>query len=109
MVMIFAALAFVSVRWRPTLWVLAVAMGLLSALLRVGQGGHFFSDTIFAGVFMVLIAAGLYWAMFLSSYARADDTERREMEAGLVARHDHFWKKICARGLQWLDAIAPRK
>mgnify|MGYP000707625277 CR=1 FL=1 len=109
MVMIFVALAFVTVRCRPVFWVLTVAMGLLSALLRVGQGGHFLSDTIFAGVFMVLVASAVYWAMFLSPYAGADDVRRRRMESELVARHDSFWASVCERGLRWLDAIAPRQ
>jgi len=109
MVMIFAALAFVSVRWRPMFWLMTVVMGLLSAVLRVGQGGHFLSDTIFAGVFMVLVAAGLYWAVYLSPYALAGETKRREMEAKLLATHDGFWEKVCRRGLDWLDGIAPRR
>jgi lipid A 4'-phosphatase len=65
MVMAFIALAFVSSVWRPVFYVLAIVLGMLSALIRVGQGGHFLSDSILAGVFMTLVAAGLYWAMFL--------------------------------------------
>ena len=64
-VMIFIALAFVTTAWRPIFYALAIVIGLLSALIRIGQGGHFLSDTLFAGVFMVLVAAGLYWVMFL--------------------------------------------
>ncbi|MCG6859267.1 MAG: phosphatase PAP2 family protein [Salaquimonas sp.] len=65
MVMAFIALAFVTTAWRPIFYALAIFMGLLEALIRVGQGGHFISDALFAGVFMVLVAAAIYWAMFL--------------------------------------------
>lgn len=64
-VMAFIALAFVTTAWRPIFYALAIFMGLLSALIRVGQGGHFLSDSLFAGVFMVLVAAAIYWAMYL--------------------------------------------
>jgi len=70
MVMAFMALAFVTTAWRPIFYALAIVMGLVSALIRVGQGGHFISDALFAGVFMTLVAAGIYWVMFLRQSKR---------------------------------------
>lgn len=60
MVMIFAPLIFICAKRR---WLLVAAMfifGGLSALMRIGQGGHFTSDCIMAAIFMILTAAILY-------------------------------------------------
>lgn len=69
MAMVFIALAFSTRHWRPIHYALAVVMGAVEALIRVGQGGHFLSDSIFACVFMVLIAAGIYAWLFLSRFS----------------------------------------
>jgi lipid A 4'-phosphatase len=52
-----------------------MAAGLSAGLLRIGMDAHFFSDMIYAGVFMTLTIAGLYAAMFES--ARTLDRWRR--------------------------------
>jgi lipid A 4'-phosphatase len=52
-----------------------MAAGLSAGLLRIGMGAHFFSDVIYAGVFMTLTIAGLHAAMFGS--ARTLDRWRR--------------------------------
>ncbi|MGI9401361.1 MAG: phosphatase PAP2 family protein [Rhizobiaceae bacterium] len=75
MVMLFISLAFVSTRLRPLFYGLTIVMGAFSAVLRVGQGGHFLSDTLFAAALMVLIAAGLYWLIFLGKNPVASETE----------------------------------
>jgi len=67
MVMVFVSLAFVTTAWRPVHYGFAVILGAVSALIRVGQGGHFLSDTLFAAILMVLVAAAIYWPMFLVS------------------------------------------
>lgn len=67
MVMVFIALAFATRHWRPIHYALAVIMGALSAYIRVGQGGHFLSDAIFAGVLMVLVAAAVHPWFFHSA------------------------------------------
>ena len=56
MVMAFIALAFVTTAWRPIFYALAIVMGLLEAFIRIGEGGHFLSDALLAGVFMALVA-----------------------------------------------------
>jgi lipid A 4'-phosphatase len=38
--------------------------GALSGLLRIGMGAHFFSDVIFAGVFMVLVVGIIHATIF---------------------------------------------
>jgi lipid A 4'-phosphatase len=41
--------------WRPLAYGAAVAFGVGMTLLRVAAGGHFFTDSVFAGVFTFLI------------------------------------------------------
>ena len=53
----------------------------LIGLIRIGEGGHFLSDTIFAGVFMALDVALMHFLVF--SLHRAKSARR-----GLVARKD---------------------
>jgi lipid A 4'-phosphatase len=69
MVMLFIALAFATRHWRPIHYALAVLLGGLSVYIRVGQGGHFLSDAIFAGVLMVLVAAALHLWFFHSAWS----------------------------------------
>ena len=66
MVMIFAALMLASLKRRWLFAILLFPAWVFSAFLRVGQGAHFPSDTYFAGIFMILIAAGLYRLIVLS-------------------------------------------
>jgi hypothetical protein len=42
----------------------AVAAGAASGLIRMGEGGHFLSDVLFAGVFMALDVALIHWLVF---------------------------------------------
>ncbi|MCF6320648.1 MAG: phosphatase PAP2 family protein [Rhizobiaceae bacterium] len=70
MVMIFISLAFIVAAKRKLFVVLAIVMGAMSGFMRMGQGGHFFSDVIFATLFMMLTAAVIYWVMFLTPWAR---------------------------------------
>lgn len=49
---------------RRRLIIATIAAGSFAGLLRIGSGGHFFSDVFFAGVFMALVARGVYWLLF---------------------------------------------
>ena len=69
MAMLFMALAFATRHWRPIHYGLAILLGAVEAFIRVSQGGHFLSDAIFSMLFMALVAAALYWAMFLRTKA----------------------------------------
>ncbi len=51
-------------RFSGPLLAAGMAAGLAAGLLRIGMGAHFFSDVIYAGVFMTLTIAGLHAAMF---------------------------------------------
>jgi lipid A 4'-phosphatase len=54
----------VALRFSGPLFAAGMAAGLSAGLLRIGMGAHFFSDVIYAGVFMTLTIAGLHAAMF---------------------------------------------
>jgi lipid A 4'-phosphatase len=62
-------------RFSGPLLAAGMAAGLSAGLLRIGMGAHFFSDVIYAGVFMTLTIAGLHAAMF--GPARTLDRWRR--------------------------------
>jgi lipid A 4'-phosphatase len=66
MVMIFAGMMFVTGKWRWLFALLLLPAWAFSAYLRVGAGAHFPSDTLFAGVFMIIIAAILYRLIVLA-------------------------------------------
>jgi lipid A 4'-phosphatase len=51
-------------RFSGRLLAAGMAAGLGAGLLRIGMGAHFFSDVIYAGVFMTLTIAGLHAALF---------------------------------------------
>ena len=42
----------------------AAAAGAVAGLIRIGEGGHFLSDVVFAGVIMALVVALMYWLVF---------------------------------------------
>ena len=58
------AIAMLARRRRAELMVAAVAVGSIAGLIRMGEGGHFLSDVVFAGVFMALDVALMYWLVF---------------------------------------------
>ncbi len=61
---VFYAAALIAPAWSATLMIGGTLVGLAAGLVRMTQGGHFFSDIVFAGVFMALVAAGLHRLMF---------------------------------------------
>ena len=61
---IFFALALIARRRRLRILAIGVGAGTVSGFIRIGQGGHFLSDVVFAGVFMALVVRVLYWLMF---------------------------------------------
>jgi lipid A 4'-phosphatase len=58
------AIAMLARRRRAELMAGAVAAGSIAGLVRMGEGGHFLSDVVFAGVFMALDVALMYWLVF---------------------------------------------
>ena len=58
----FVGLGFLPATRRRRQWVTGAALGFggLVALVRIGQGGHFLSDNIFAGLLVAAVAWGLH-------------------------------------------------
>lgn len=70
MFMLFFALAFLFPRRTRILFACGIISGTTVGLVRVGQGGHFISDVIFAGIFMALL-------VMILSYVVLDIGQRR--------------------------------
>lgn len=49
---------------RAALIAATVAVSSIIGLIRMGEGGHFLSDVVFAGVFMALDVALVHWLVF---------------------------------------------
>jgi lipid A 4'-phosphatase len=64
----FCALGLVVPRWTLALLAAGTLCGLAAGFVRIAQGAHFFSDVIFAGVFMAMTAGLAYRAMFGRSH-----------------------------------------
>jgi lipid A 4'-phosphatase len=107
MAMVFFALAFATRHWRPIHYGLGVLMGGLEAFIRIGQGGHFLSDTIFAIVMMAMIAALMHAWFFISPYSPLEPA--RQGWKRLVDHAEEPLARIGARALDWLDKVAPRR
>lgn len=70
--------ALVVPAWRRMFAAAGILGGLLVGLIRIGQGGHFTSDIVFAGIFMALAAAFCHWIVFgLLGGALSDDAPAR--------------------------------
>jgi lipid A 4'-phosphatase len=54
-------------KWRPAMYVGLAALFLIGSGMRVATGRHFLSDVVFAGLFMLIIARGLYLAFAVIS------------------------------------------
>lgn len=61
---VFFALAMIAHRRRMRIVLLGVGAGTIAGFIRIGQGGHFLSDVVFAGVFMALVVRFFYWVVF---------------------------------------------
>ncbi|MCP4185042.1 MAG: phosphatase PAP2 family protein [Hyphomicrobiales bacterium] len=72
MFMVFISLAFVVPLRRRLLVLATIVLGSLSGLMRIGFGGHFLSDVIFAGLFMCICASLIYWVIYYSRFAVKD-------------------------------------
>jgi lipid A 4'-phosphatase len=84
-------------QWRPLAYAAALAFGAGMGVLRMASGAHFFSDVVFAGVFMFLVAWTLHGLIYRWRGTRVtDETVERPLErAGRALR-------------EWLAAVAQR-
>lgn len=69
---------------QPIAYAAALAFGIGIGALRIAAGGHFFSDVVFAGVFMYLVIWLAYGLIYRWPATRIDEAvaERRLADAG---------------------------
>ena len=60
-------------QWRPLAYGAAIVFGSGIGVLRMVGGGHFFTDIVFAGVFMFLVVWALYGAIYRWRRTRLTD------------------------------------
>jgi len=89
----FAFLGAAGIRRR--LFLIAIAAGSFSGLIRIGGGGHFLSDVVFSGVFMALVCAGLSRLML-----------ERESSLRFFADGSLFHESMRRAGRRMTDALA---
>jgi lipid A 4'-phosphatase len=59
-----APAALTPLQWRPLAYGTAIVFGSSIGVLRMAGGGHFFTDIIFAGVFIFVVVWTLYGAIY---------------------------------------------
>ncbi len=85
-------------QWRVLAYGAALVFTAAMAAMRIAAGGHFFTDTLFAGVFTYLIIWLAYALIYRWPRTRLDD-ERVERAIGRIGAG-------CAAGLRWLASRA---
>lgn len=102
------AIAMLARRRRAELMAAAIAAGSVAGLVRMGEGGHFLSDVVFAGVFMALDVALMYWLVFHVLVPKARDEawwhDRTLAVTGEVRRKSG---EAVAGGRYWLKEKFP--
>jgi lipid A 4'-phosphatase len=83
-----APAALAPLPWRPFAYGAALAFGAGIGLLRIGGGAHFFTDVVFAGVFMFLVVWSLHGLIYRWRATRIADKaiDRRLGQAGEALR-----------------------
>jgi lipid A 4'-phosphatase len=80
----FAPASFAPPQWRPLAYAGALIFGAAMGVLRMAGGAHFFSDVVFAGVFMFLVVWTLHGLIYRWRPTRLTDeaAERPLQRAG---------------------------
>ncbi|MGA8690544.1 MAG: phosphatase PAP2 family protein [Methyloceanibacter sp.] len=102
------AIAMLARRRRAALMGAALAAGGITGLIRIGEGGHFLSDVIFAGVFMTLDVALMHWLVFYLFAPRVESEawwHARTMAAAADIRRETA--AAFARSADWLRQNRP--
>jgi lipid A 4'-phosphatase len=58
------AIALLARRRREAVLIATVLAGSVVGFIRIGQGAHFVSDIVFAGVFMAIVVVVIHWLVF---------------------------------------------
>jgi lipid A 4'-phosphatase len=102
------AIAMLARRRRAELMAAAVALGGVAGLIRMGEGGHFLSDVVFAGVFMALDVALMYWLVFSVLARRTrDEAWWHEKTLAVTGQLRRKSAETVAGGRYWLSEKFP--
>jgi len=102
------AIAMLVRRRRAELMAAAVALGSVAGLIRMGEGGHFLSDVVFAGVFMALDVALIYWLVFNVLARRTrDEAWWHEKTLAVTGQLRRKSAETVAGGRYWLSEKFP--
>jgi lipid A 4'-phosphatase len=102
------AIAMLARRRRAEFMAAAVALGSVAGLIRMGEGGHFLSDVVFAGVFMALDVALMYWLVFNVLARRArDEAWWHEKTLAMTGELRRRSAETVAGGRYWLSEKFP--
>jgi len=100
------AIAMLVRRRRASL--MAAAVGSFAGLIRMGQGGHFLSDVVFAGVFMALDVALISWLVFhILAQKTPDEAWWHGKAVALKAELCRQSGAAFTRGRDWLQRKLP--
>jgi lipid A 4'-phosphatase len=103
------AIAMLARRRRAALMAAAVAAGSIAGLIRMGEGGHFLSDVIFAAVFMALDVALLHWLVFHVLLQRTpDEAWWHDKTIALTEDLRRSSAEAIASGNDWLRRTFPQ-
>ena len=102
------AIAMLVRRRRAELMATAVALGGVAGLIRMGEGGHFMSDVVFAGVFKALDVALMYWLVFnVLAHRTRDEAWWHEKTLALTGELSRKSAQTVAGGRYWLSEKFP--
>jgi lipid A 4'-phosphatase len=102
------AVALLARRRRAELMAAAITAGSIVGLIRMGEGGHFLSDVVFAGVFMALDVALMSWLAFHALKQRApDEVWWRERTVELMADLRTRSESVVTASTTWLKQKFP--
>ena len=65
-------------QWQALAYGAALTFGVVVSVLRIAGGGHFFTDTVFAGVIMYLLIWTAYGAVYRWWPERKAETDQPE-------------------------------
>jgi len=102
------AVALLARRRRAELMAAAITAGIIVGLIRMGEGGHFLSDVVFAGVFMALDVALMSWLAFHEPEQRApDEVWWHERTVELMADLRTKSESVVTASMTWLKQKFP--
>jgi lipid A 4'-phosphatase len=74
-----APAALVAPEWRLLAFGTALALGSANGLLRIASGAHYFTDVVFAGIFMYLVVWGIHGMIFRPTSGMGEDEIERAL------------------------------